>query len=475
MPPKLFISYSWSSPEYEQNILQIATELRDAGIDVILDKWDLREGQEAHAFMEQMVRDQDIKKVAIFCDKTYRDKANERKGGVGTETQIITTEVYKSQDQNKFVAVVMERDEYGKACVPIYYTSRIYIDLSDPTTYATEFERLLRWAYDKPLYQKPDLGKTPAFLSETATSIRLATTVQARRAQDSIRNGRDNALPATREYFDAFSSELEKLRLTSGHQQTFDDDVVKSIEEFIPYRDEMINILNNLAMYRFGNETYRMIHRLFEQLIPYLDKPPHINAWNESDFDNYAFLVHELYLYAIATMLKHDRFDAISVLTADFFALGDRRNDDMVPFDILRRSLHSLTHRNSRLKLQRSSLRADMLKERCIGVPLQFTDIMQADFVLYLRGQLHQTGYRRWFPETLLYIGRYRGAFEIFARARSASYFENVKKILGITDKQQLSELIESFESGARRLPTWDYETINPVVLMGADNLATQP
>lgn len=108
-PPKLFISYSWSSHVHEQAVIDLATEIRESGVDVILDKWDLKEGHDAIAFMEKMVADPDIKKVALLCDKTYAEKADGRAGGVGTETQIISPEVYKGQSQDKFVAVVLEK------------------------------------------------------------------------------------------------------------------------------------------------------------------------------------------------------------------------------------------------------------------------------------------------------------------------------------------------------------------------------
>ncbi len=39
--PKAFISYCWSSPQHEQWVINLATELRQAGVDIILDKWDL--------------------------------------------------------------------------------------------------------------------------------------------------------------------------------------------------------------------------------------------------------------------------------------------------------------------------------------------------------------------------------------------------------------------------------------------------
>ena len=149
--PKLFISYSWSSPEHEQWVLNLATELREAGIDVIYDKWGLKEGHDAFAFMEKMVTDPEIKKVVIICDRVYAEKADGRSGGVGTETQIITPEIYGKENQDKFVAIVAERDENGNEYLPTYCKSRIYIDLSDTDLYATNFEQLLRWVYDKPL------------------------------------------------------------------------------------------------------------------------------------------------------------------------------------------------------------------------------------------------------------------------------------------------------------------------------------
>ncbi len=50
--PKLFMSYSWSSSTHEQWVIDLATELRESGVDVILDKWDLKEGHDAISFME---------------------------------------------------------------------------------------------------------------------------------------------------------------------------------------------------------------------------------------------------------------------------------------------------------------------------------------------------------------------------------------------------------------------------------------
>lgn len=171
--PKLFVSYSWTSLDHEAWVLQFATELRESGVDVILDKWDLKEGHNAYAFMEKMVTDPEIKKVVLVCDRGYVQKTNGRSGGVGTEAQIISGEIYEQQAQDKFVAVVVERDDDGRPCVPAYYRGRIHIDLSDPSTYSSNLEKLLRWIFDKPLYVKPEIGQQPGFLAETPRSWRL--------------------------------------------------------------------------------------------------------------------------------------------------------------------------------------------------------------------------------------------------------------------------------------------------------------
>src|SRR4051794_23581632 len=147
--PRLFVSYSWTSAQHAEWVLQLATELRESGVDVVLDKWDLKEGHDAHAFMESMVTDPTITKVILICDKAYADKADGRSGGVGTEAQIISGEIYAKTTQDKFVAVVVEKADDGGPSVPTYSRSRIYIDLSDATAYAQNFEQLLRWVYDK--------------------------------------------------------------------------------------------------------------------------------------------------------------------------------------------------------------------------------------------------------------------------------------------------------------------------------------
>jgi len=482
MNPKAFISYSWTSPEHEGRVIQLASHLEESGVEVIIDKWDLREGHDAHAFMEQMVTNPDIKKVILVCDRAYATKADGRSGGVGTETQIITPELYGKQAQDKFVAAVFERDDAGKPYLPAYYRSRIYIDFSDPATEGDSFDQLLRWIYDKPRHIRPERGKKPEFLEETAADgpQSLGTATHQRRAIDAAKGDRPNAEALLREYLSALGAGLAKLRIKRDPQRPFDDQVVSSIEGFLPYRDEFVAVLQTFALHRDSEGTRREFHRFFESLISYLSRPEHVTSWNEEDFDNYLFIVHELFLYSIAVFLRNERFQSVGSLMQDYFVAGHSEygQNAMAPFRVFRSYMRSLEQRNQRLKLGRASLRADMLKTRAQNSGVPFRYLAEADFALFVRDSLGTSDeWHRWFPETLIFMAGSSAPFEMFARSVSSAYFDRMKQVFGIEDKQPLMDLVEEFRTGRRTPPRWQsaFSSIDPIALMRVDAIATKP
>lgn len=418
-----------------------------------------------------------IKKVLLVCDKTYVEKADGRSGGVGTETQIITGEIYASQAQDKFVAIVTERDNQGKAYLPAYYRSRIYIDLSDPGTSLESFEQILRWAFDQPLHKKPELGEKPKFLStdvpETNTS---GISFSQRRAIDAIRNHRPFAVPATAEFLESLSAVLEKFRL-DPQSEPFDEAVILSIGDFLKYRDEAIGVFLAIAANFDTIETRRLLHGFFERLMPYLEMPDGVTTFRDWDWDNFKFIVHELFLYAIASLIRYERFEAAAYLAGTRYYVP-RNNiegkDVMAHFGTFRRYMKSLDFRNKRLQLNRLSLRADLLKERCNASEFNFRQLMQADFILFIRGELQlKAAYSGWFPETLLYA--HSGMFEVFARSRSKSYFDRLKTLLGVSGKEELAAVLSQLAQDTNRVPRWQFESFNSSHLIGFEKLATEP
>ena len=156
-PPRVFISYSWTSEDYKAIVLHLAEDLRCDGVDVILDQWDLRSGHDKFAFMEQSIEKAD--KVLVLCDKEYAEKANSKEGGVGTETSIITPEVYGKSVQEKFIPVIMESFN----TLPTYLKSRIGIDYRENRR-EKGYKEILRVIYNRPALIKPELGTPPKWL-----------------------------------------------------------------------------------------------------------------------------------------------------------------------------------------------------------------------------------------------------------------------------------------------------------------------
>jgi hypothetical protein len=481
--PKAFISYSWSSDHHQQWVINLATQLRENSVDVILDKWDLKEGHDAIAFMEQMVSDVSVKKVIVILDRVYAEKADGRQGGVGTETQIITPQIYKSVDQNKFVGVISEVDADGKPFLPTFYQSRIYIDLSDEEIFSQNFDQLLRWIFDKPAFPKPALGSVPGFLNEE--NVLLPTRSRASRALGLLRAGSPLASGALQDYLEGLSESMEVLRISPETGVEFDDQVIKSIASFLPYRDELLSVITVVVRLATSDQNNAIIKRFFENLIPYMFRPSTMNQWSEHWFDNYKFIVHEMFLYVVAIMIRHERFDVVDeFLAGDFFAgdTSDFANTPLQSFSVFRHHLQSLDIRKNRLKLNRTSLQADLIKDRIPAVGISLRDLMQADLVLLLRDGIESLEAGRensWWPVTLIWAERYSAPFEIFARAESTKYFHRINAMFAGYSRDALIGVLEKFgvfgQGKPLNLPQWNYHSVSFHNLMRPEKMATRP
>ena len=477
--PTVFISYSWTSKEYEMRILKLAEDLTSQGVKVIFDKWDLREGHDANAFMEKMVNDPEISKVIIACDQAYMTKANSRKRGVGTEAQIISTEIYQKQEQNKFLAVVFEKDGDGQACTPTYYGSRIYIDMADPEEEAAQFETLVRWLFNKPLYIRPSVGEPPLYLTEEKASIKIPTRVKLKRALEAIRSGRSNFLGATTEYLDELVTGFESFRPDTS-AEPFDEEVVVSIEKFIPYRNEYISLVEALARYTEDDAFIDEIKTFFEKMHVYTYRPDHIRSWNEEHWDVFKFIFHELFLYTTSILITRKRFSCVQqLINGNYLVKDSYGNMALKDISAFRNPIQSLNRRNTRLKLERLSLQADLLKERCTGTSVNFNELMQADFTLYISRLIHDTDnhWLGWFPITNLYTTFDHSGFELFIRCESSKEFNNLKTLLGIESKTPIDRIVSEVKSDKDKIPNFNsFRGRVPVLaLLNYEKLDTKP
>lgn len=474
---KVFISYSWSNPDHEAWVLSLATDLMESGIETILDKWDLKEGDEATVFMERMVSDPDISKVLIISDRLYAEKSNERKGGAGTEAQIISQEIFSQQDLSKFVVAVTEKQDDGSAYIPAYYTSRIFIDFSDERNFAESFEQLLRWIAGDPIHKKPPIGKLPSYLTDPENAISMPINAAKRHAIAALSNDKATAFAATKEYFELFTAHLERFRF----EENFDplsDEVQSNFDSFIPYRDEWIEVVRSIALYTREERFGELLHAFFGRLIPLFYAPPELHSYRDMDFDNFKFFGYELFLHCVTVLIAEERFDVFnSLIEQQYYSecRVDYGEDPLRSFLEFQHPLTLLTHRSEKLDERKwHSPTGQLLKERLVGSSLDFQQLMQADFVLFLRVHLPDINlYRIWWPHTLVYWGHRQRAFELFERSRSLKYFERIRPLLAEATKEELANLVGGLNANSHLLPKWGFDSVIPAVMMGIDKLCT--
>src|SRR5438045_45157 len=142
--PKAFMSYSWSSPRIRGLIREWAERLSADGIEVVVDQIDLKEGDDKYAFMERMVTDESVTHVLVFSDASYAQKADQRQAGVGTESQIISREIYEKVEQSKFIPIVCEFGPDEQPCLPVFMKSRIWLNFATPEAVNDNWEQLIR-------------------------------------------------------------------------------------------------------------------------------------------------------------------------------------------------------------------------------------------------------------------------------------------------------------------------------------------
>jgi len=154
--PKVFISYSHDSQEHKKWVLDLATRLRNSGVDAIIDQWELSPGDDIPHFMETHLSNSDY--VIMVCTDKYVEKANSGSGGVGYEKMIVTAELLSNIDSNKIVPIIRQ---YGTRNLPTFLKTKLYVNFSNDDEYEFSFDELLRTFHGAPIFKKPAIGNNP--------------------------------------------------------------------------------------------------------------------------------------------------------------------------------------------------------------------------------------------------------------------------------------------------------------------------
>jgi len=438
--PRVFISYSWTSDDHVEWVADLGERLMNDGIDVVLDQWSLKDGQDLNIFMEQMVTDPSIKRVIIVSDALYVSKADARRG-VGTESQIISQEVYQKVDQEKFVALIRERDEGGAPCLPVFLKSRKYVDFSDSDNEAAAYEALIRNIYERPVRRRPSLGKAPSHLFDETAPI-VSSTQKAKRFCEIVRSGKGNLSAAFDDFETEFLANLEDLRLVYSREQepTWCQTMFDNIESARAHRDAYVDVIAAGSKHIRDEWFVEGILAFLEKLLPFQERPERIGGSFECSEDNFKFLLYEFFLYTLASFISAKRFgDARKLFEHRYVAKENLRDDCLATFDFPCFNAQPTSLEGNcaqRGNSRRISVMGDLMHDRADRNDIRFSDLFQADIVCCLAGS-YQREYCFWYPRSLVHGGRV-GMVELFARATTQTGFRPLGTLIGYQSPQEM-------------------------------------
>lgn len=154
--PKSFISYAWETDEHKKWVKTFAERLREDGVEVVLDQWNLIPGDQLPEFMEKSIRENDF--VLIICTPRYKDKSDNRSGGVGYEGDIMTAELFVKGNQRKFIPIL--RDGKWDDAAPSWLLGKYHIDLRGTSYSEVNYNDLLATLHNI-REDAPKIGKIP--------------------------------------------------------------------------------------------------------------------------------------------------------------------------------------------------------------------------------------------------------------------------------------------------------------------------
>lgn len=440
MEPKAFISYSWTDDSHQERVRHWADRLLADGVDIILDVYDLKEGDDKYVFMERMVTDPSVSHVLVICDQEYKKKADDRTAGVGTESQIISKEVYEKVEQSKFIPIVSEIDEEGNPYLPAFLKSRIWVDFSSLETENKNWEQLVRLLHGKPQYVKPKLGKVPSYIINDAPVPTSGIVSKFNSLKQAIQQNRKEIIRYNRrDFLDACVGYADELRIRE--RPTVDPSGEKILEDSSKLklvRDPLVDWVLLESEFTPEREFSEVLIDLLERLRALKSRPFELDSWKNHWFEAHTVFVYEMFLYFVAALLKMQSYKILHEIYTTHYLISTTNGHSESLFEKFD-SFHGHSEAlQSVLAPEGRSLyspAAELLKRHADRTDLPFSEIIQAELLTLLMSFIVPGTF--WYPGTLHYH-QYGFRHQFFIRAAQHKHFAKLAIVTGVDEVEVL-------------------------------------
>lgn len=450
-PPKVFISYCHTSGEHKQSVKDLADRLMNDGVDVTIDLYDAKYGNSVTKFMEEIAKDE-MSKVLIIVDKEYGKKAEDRAGGVGYETEIVTSQlILASGAQTKYIPIVWEKNEEGKDYLPSYLKSLLHIDFV--TNHVSSYDELLRDIHNLPRYIKPPVGSIPAHLQ----SDKLEAVPQAIKDElsSSLRPSPNlSSSLKLKRIFDEYSAQLITSKVPLDINQNSNEHIDR-IDALIDSTNAFTELMN-YKMLEIGEEILPPLKKFLETCL--LNYQPQVRlheSFHEYQTTPLKFLTQEFIIRFLSLSLNNELFDVAKKFLEMKVYISSRHQTGYNSIQDFYDPMNMIDQ-NHKQKVRSNfiTLSGDMYLKRIDTDDLiSRNQFIGSDVVLFVNGLFGSNS--RWYPRTVYYLN-YNEIIEYFDRASWSPYFNKFKDILLIKDVKELQQKINEhkrwfeFSAGGR-------------------------
>lgn len=420
---KVFISYAHTNAEHKTRVKFIASELRvNYGLNVILDEWSFRKGQDLNKAMEDSGTKSDI--ILIIGDKNYVDKANERMGGVGRESIIFSDTYMKNVKSDKYTILYAftEKDEEGDPIIPNYMKGINSFDLTDKSKDLEVIDEIGREIYEEPKEIAPPIGSKPDFSKNTnmqsIRKMKLVDNIDNKLLKDIIEDIKAELKEIDSNYKNYqdinVKRDFSKIQFLLKHWI----DIVKKINKPKDIAKIYDKLLNTLKLDRNENDATRMFIRIsFNCTVAYA-----------IDTDNFS-LIDELIKYDYTFEGREISYQDISTLGNPYFIEAE-----CIP--------NGIPYKSRYFEIEEKIIR---------NTDFNIVDVLEADifieFISLLNNQNTDSLQKKWtILDNVIYsqVIKHKLDFKFLKSFKRESTVNRILKILNLNDLTEFEQLIKN-------------------------------
>lgn len=420
----LFISYAHTNDDHKSRVKEMATELINNGVEVILDIWDFEKGSDLNKKMEDSVTKSDV--ILIIGDKGYVDKANNRVAGVGKESIILSNDYVKNLNSGKYriLYAFTEKDDMGDPILPNYMLGNNSFDMTDDANDYQVAEEIARTIYGVPIEPKPKLQPIPDFLGKSSMSA-----IKKIKKVNIINN----------KLLDEFIEELKKelAELDKDYKKYQDIHIRRDfsrITRLLKYWDEVVRKVGKA----------KEIAKVSEELLNTLD------LYDRNNNDATRIFIRLSFVYTIAYAINIENIEFIEDLIKYDYTVDDRETDYTIINDFCNPSFiqNEIYERGI---LDYNTLYFEVEERILRDNDFKIVGILEADiflnFITLFNKEKSKSKFNNWKivdPTIYSKVEKYKNRFKYL---KSFKREKTINELLSLLNMDNLEEFIENLET----------------------------